>query len=429
MCGLVGAAGDLLGPDVKAFNALLYFDYVRGQHSTGVGWVSGYTAASDIVKAATDPLGLMALKAYDTNINAAKSVLMGHNRHATKGSINRVNSHPFQHGGILGAHNGTLDMWCLKDLSDKTDGETDSEQLIASIAELGGDIKSALALVSGAWALTIYKHADKSINFVRNDQRPLFYTFREDRKVIFWASEAWMLNVALTRESIKFGKIFEVPTDTILSWIVPKSGEVFGDQPGREKAEGKQRSNFWHGGRHQHQPWEDWTDQKGSANGSGSGSKSGTTADDDDDEGGWAAYGQGWDAAEAGELSNTNPYKPATEKLKHAQWKDGHSRGMDHKLKCEREARTRVPTSGSVIQLYDKREKKSDIPARAVRLGPGGKYINAGAFRDITKNECGWCNNPITFDDKGHFMVHGATTLFICETHGCTADKTLAKAN
>jgi len=441
MCGLVGVAGDLSGPDIKVFNNLLYFDYVRGSHSTGIASVPMHGAAEPtLLKAATDPLGLMGFKAYDTAVTPYKRIIMGHNRHATKGAVNRVNSHPFHVGNILGAHNGTLDYSCLRDLENAPEGETDSEQLVATINALGGDIAGALALTSGAWALTIYKAEDNSINFVRNSQRPLYYAFNESRKALYWASEAWMLSVALTRNDIKFSKIMEVPVDTILSWGIPKLNQTFADKPTREKAEGKKAANFrTHG---QGAPWMDWGreddnsrqfDRRTAQTSGGNESKKLTSdnkevVDVNDDDEGWGAYYEGFMAGETGRPRADNPYDHAKQGLHWEQWRDGWVAGDAADVKAknsknkDKEKKDIVKPSDNNVVLFS---EKKEAPSSSVRRGPGGNYINAGKFRELTGNECGWCNNPITFADKGFFMQHAAKTIFICETHGCATDKTL----
>lgn len=450
MCGLVGVAGDLSQADVKAFNAMLYFDYVRGSHSTGVASINGYGKEPvTLIKAATDPLGLMAFKAYDQNVTAFKRVLMGHNRHATKGSINRPNAHPFHVGNIVGAHNGTLDYLCLKDLADGPEGETDSEQLVATIDAFDGDIARAIALASGAWALTIYNIAENELSLVRNAQRPLFYCLSESKKTLYWASESWMLNVALHRENIKHMKVMELPVDTILSWGVPKAGQIFAEKPGREKAEGKQSTNFRHGN---NTPWMDWgaddnetppTNRQRlnsptttvtpsapkTAPTSGGSASSGPTTDsakptDTLDEGGWEAYMEGYHAGEAGAYRATNPYSPTTQRVQWEQWRDGWIAGDAAPVGAKDATKKDIVKPADNVVPFTEKGSAANKGAQT-RRGPSGSYINAGKFRELTKNECGWCNNPITFDDKGFFMTHGQNTIYVCETHGCSSDKTL----
>ena len=438
MCGLVGVAGDLSLNDVKVFNNLLYFDYIRGTHSTGVASVPMHTTEPALIKAATDPIGLMGFKAYDQAVTHHKRLLMGHNRQATKGAVNRTNAHPFYVGDIIGAHNGTLDYGCLRDLEVAPEGETDSEQLVATINALDGDIAGALALASGAWALTIYKREENSINFVRNDKRPLYYAFSDSRKTLYWASEAWMLNVALTRNDIKFSKIMEVPVDTILSWGLPKVGQVFGDKPTREKAEGKKLGNFQHG---HGTPWMDWgredpnesrtqsarrIAQTSAGNVSNAPTTGNSKSPEDGDDEGWGAYYEGFLAGETGLLRSTNPYDAVNQHLHWEQWRDGWIAGDASEVKAKNTANSKAkdvikPTGNNIVPFAEKKE----APKSKLRRGPNGSHIHAGKFKELTGDECGWCNNPITFDDEGFFMQHGAKTIYVCKSHGCATDKTL----
>lgn len=410
MCGLVGVAGNLGTKDVKAFNNLLYLDYLRGTDSTGVAAVSSYSGEVSVVKAPTDPLGLMALKSYDTAVTAAKCVLMGHNRAATRGKVNRHNAHPFHVGTVVMAHNGTLDFSCLKDLVDGPEGDTDSEQIAATLATTDvsvGAIRDTIAKLAGAWALTIYDTATETIHLARNDQRPLFYAMAESKKTIYWASEAWMLNVALHRNDIKFDKIMEVSVDTILSWEVPmKATEIFSETPGRTKAEGKKYTNFPHYG------------QRVSHGSNGGNSKRPVKPLDPDDKECWVEYGEGWQAAALGEPITSNPFQPVADQVRYNKWNEGF---REQKAREKEKAKKSAEQDSNVLQLEDRRQKNPPT----LKRGPNGKWLNAREFREVTNNECGWCNNPITINDNGFFIDFGNEVVYVCSTHGCTKDKTL----
>lgn len=286
MCGLVGVAGRLAFKDVKVFKELLYADRLRGSDSVGVGIVTGDQIRT--LKGPMEPATFLDLKKVDDALKPTANVLMGHNRAATRGKVNVSNAHPWNTGRILGAHNGTLDYSCLKDLENNYEGDTDSEQLINTIHSLGGNIADALALTSGAWALSIYDKEDETINLVRNDQRPLFWCMAESRETVYWASEAHMLRWILARNDIKIkeNKIYDVPVNTILSFAVPMSnGYIFQEKPARRAAPGKRVQNFQRGPvgvNYEQTGWENWledrngpsSDQKGSAAKSGTSSSS-----------------------------------------------------------------------------------------------------------------------------------------------------------
>jgi predicted glutamine amidotransferase len=204
MCGLVGIAGNLQYSDEEIITNLLYFDYLRGRDSTGLATVlkSGEVG---IGKLATDPITFFDSEKFKNILKGSLAkVFLGHNRFATRGAKNNYNAHPFQYGKIVGAHNGTLDKksW---DRLEETMGEkfpVDSMALINAIDALG--IKEAIELCetgkdmhTGAWALTWYNSGDDTINFLRNEHRPLWVCFKKDGSKMYWASEWWMLQYAV----------------------------------------------------------------------------------------------------------------------------------------------------------------------------------------------------------------------------------------
>src|SRR5690606_8536689 len=109
MCGLVGVAGNITSVSDKIFRTLLILDTVRGEHSTGVAAVRRNTEEVYLAKQLGNPFELFNDKRYDTAINSINKVIIGHNRFATRGAVNKANAHPFENDLVVGAHNGTLD--------------------------------------------------------------------------------------------------------------------------------------------------------------------------------------------------------------------------------------------------------------------------------------------------------------------------------
>lgn len=219
MCGLVGVVGNLYAADVKIFNEMLYCNLLRGSHATGVASIKGKKAS--VLKRAWVPGDLMQLPAYDKLVNMQADVLIGHNRHGTIGNnALHTNAHPFDFENVVGAHNGTLTHACVKNLHDANYYGTDSEALYSEINENG--IDTAFTKIGGAWALTFYDKTDNTINFVRNDQRTLFYAYKKGRSVMYWASEREMLDWIITRNKIELedDEIYDVTPDTLYSWQV-----------------------------------------------------------------------------------------------------------------------------------------------------------------------------------------------------------------
>lgn len=205
MCGLVGCAGMIGDKEEKAFVNLLQFDTVRGPHSTGVLVVNSHKHAS-VHKELGTPWELFDSLKFEKAMNGINNVLLGHNRYATKGAINVANAHPFLFDGVIGAHNGTLVSQYT--LDDYRDFDVDSENIYHHMNNNGVD--DTIQKLNGAFALTWYDRKDGTVNFIRNSQRPLFYAFTEDRKTLFWASEEWMLSVALGRNGIKHSGIINL---------------------------------------------------------------------------------------------------------------------------------------------------------------------------------------------------------------------------
>jgi hypothetical protein len=102
-----------------------------------------------------------------------------------------------------------------------------------------------MALVTGAWALTWYDKLDGTLNFLRNDKRPLYYCYSEDKCTIAWASELDMLSYALRRRNKKIfgdgkGDFYEVTPNMHMSWVIPQGFTQKFEAPTAEKVEGKQ---------------------------------------------------------------------------------------------------------------------------------------------------------------------------------------------
>ena len=180
---------------------------MRGPHSTGVIFVH-QTGDDTIVKEVGTAYDLFGKRQFSDMLNKPARALIGHNRWATTGSVNRVNAHPFDFPNIVGSHNGTLRQQSL--LPDWTKYEVDSENIFHSINEQG--ITKTAAKLNGAYALTWVNREDKTLNFLRNKERPLWTAGSVDGKTIFWASEMWMLLVACDKAGVAINTPAEIDT-------------------------------------------------------------------------------------------------------------------------------------------------------------------------------------------------------------------------
>lgn len=221
MCGHVGCIGPITSVEEKIVQQLLIFDSVRGIDSTGIAVVPRNDEVR-IAKQVGDPFQLFDTKHYSKALQGLHRGIIGHNRYATQGSVNRRNAHPFEFDTLVGAHNGTLNTkYKLEDASSFT---VDSENLFHHINKKG--LKDALQYMGGAWALVWWDKVNETMNFLRNKERTLYYSVTEGAKHVFWASEAWMLTSALSRNNVVHSDPIPFTEDMHYAFSVSNTGEV-----------------------------------------------------------------------------------------------------------------------------------------------------------------------------------------------------------
>ncbi len=227
MCGHVGVAGSMAQNDLRVFNSMLLWDVVRGEDSTGVAAISRTTTNRgwDILKQPWPSYYLMEHRDYNKVASMGNAALIGHNRKATMGKVNKANAHPFGFDNIVGAHNGTIPYDDRREIPDYNDFETDSEAIFNAIDQLGAE--DFIPTLRGAYALVWYDKRDHSMNFLRNNERELTFCLSESGQTLYWASEAWMIHGALLRNQIKYGKVWMFQPDVLYKFRIP---EKFGDK-------------------------------------------------------------------------------------------------------------------------------------------------------------------------------------------------------
>lgn len=205
MCGLVGIAGKLEYKDEATMKRLLLLDYLRGPDSTGLAAIRGSTGEVLITKIASNPIDLFDIQRFKTALSGSTShAFIGHNRAATRGIVSAANAHPYQFDHIIGAHNGTLDYQSTRRLEEAAGEQypVDSMAIFDCISKIG--IEDTVKLMetgkddkTGAWALVWYDTKEHTINFLRNQHRPLWYAWTKNYDRLFWASEWKMLDVSI----------------------------------------------------------------------------------------------------------------------------------------------------------------------------------------------------------------------------------------
>lgn len=204
----------------RAFRELLILDSIRGEHSTGVAAVSNLDVR--IAKVVGDPFELFRSRSFTEALAMPNKVLIGHNRYATAGAVNKKNAHPFQIDEIVGAHNGTLTN--KYQLLDGHKFDVDSEALYNHMEKKG--LESLLKTMNGAWALVWWDGRDETLNILRNKERSLYVASLNAGGVIFWASEKWMLEVALSRNNLPVKEITAVTEDVHFAIPIGKDRSV-----------------------------------------------------------------------------------------------------------------------------------------------------------------------------------------------------------
>lgn len=175
---------------------MLEVDSLRGRHSTGVIKVTSDRYVST-KKKAIDGMDFVKLESNWIS-QGVNRVLIGHNRHATKGAINDVNAHPFTHGSYHGVHNGTLTT--QYGLKDHTNFQVDSDNIFYNIEHEG--VEKTVPKLKGAFAIAGYDEENHQVHIFRNNQRELGMVIMNDGKTIIIASEFLMLEWVLYRNDI-----------------------------------------------------------------------------------------------------------------------------------------------------------------------------------------------------------------------------------
>jgi len=204
MCGIVGIASaytnGFSSPEADAFDRMLFLDTFRGPDSTGVFGIDRH-ANVGILKEASMAPNFMSTKEYKEwrgKLISSGVFAVGHNRAATRGTIKDENAHPFYiEDNIVLVQNGTF----YGDHRHLKNTEVDTEA-IAHVIHEEGDVEKALNRINSAYALVWFNVKEKSLNLIRNEQRPLHVAYTASGAFLF-ASEAETLNYVIAKAGWK----------------------------------------------------------------------------------------------------------------------------------------------------------------------------------------------------------------------------------
>ena len=242
MCGIVGVCNfsklGITSKDREIFVDLLLAGAVRGVDGTGAFFVDSHEKCRSVKKVGGPDEFLkdkVFSEVFKKNFSWKQGspddvILVGHNRAASVGTISTQTAHPFMRKHIVMVHNGTIRQY--SNIPDMKKFSVDSEALCNSIAVLG--IDKTIKELQGSYAIVYYDVKEKTLNFIRNDERPLSFASSADGKNMYFASEGQMLRWILGRASIEGVHYTPLKPDTLLSFPVdgsePQIREIKGHQ-------------------------------------------------------------------------------------------------------------------------------------------------------------------------------------------------------
>lgn len=205
MCGLVGV-GDfskrgMAGTESNLFLDLIIAGCVRGKHGTGIVKIDT-KGNSDWRKMEGNPFELFnaeGIAAWYDDMKKDYRFYFGHNRHATTGTRSKDHAHPFTQGHITLAHNGTL--FQTTNTPNFKDFAVDSEAMAFSISKIG--IQETINKTYGAYCIVYWDDKEKTLNLLRNKERPLYIGVDAGWNRMAFASEFGMLAWCAHRNQIK----------------------------------------------------------------------------------------------------------------------------------------------------------------------------------------------------------------------------------
>ncbi len=213
MCGLFGAIGK--NWNIGIIRALTLCNRDRGTHSLGF-----FDCSGNRVRRACDPFDALRCTAVNRWLSASAKgnenidsswFIAGHTRYATRGVINRQNSHPFRFGNIIGSHNGIVEA--------PRRYSVDSMYLFDLLNKHDGDYNTAWHDIVGYWAVTWF---DGEAFFLQTYNNTLYIGMADDG-VLYYSSERGHLETCIGKSAgmhrLGFGETIKFTyVDDELEW-------------------------------------------------------------------------------------------------------------------------------------------------------------------------------------------------------------------
>ena len=139
---------------------------VRGKDSTGFAVMTPDSRRT--YKSLSDSSSLVRAKDWNKlidEVNRDTTIVIGHVRLATHGTVNIRNAHPFTIGEVVGAHNGVIYNYNKLAKSRGKEVEVDSEVIFASLNK--NEMNKAFTDIDGDFAVTWVKDSNKVIHLAR----------------------------------------------------------------------------------------------------------------------------------------------------------------------------------------------------------------------------------------------------------------------
>lgn len=196
MCGICGGMSYPLNmTEMNHIRSLMVLSTMRGFEGSGAitvrqpkGKVLVSTVKTELscAELAVDP-------DFDA-ITVNPKIVVAHARAPTRGGNFEEFIHPHRVGHITGVHNGTM----FEVMGKKIDNEeSDSLEIFKALAE--HSIEDFIKGSRGAYSLVWVDTKNGTLNFLRNDQRPMIWARvgGDHSSCMYWASEKSMLDYAL----------------------------------------------------------------------------------------------------------------------------------------------------------------------------------------------------------------------------------------